>query len=129
MRPPSITMLRTLRWACLAGAFLSLEQEQVCDLDPERSGKLLQPGNRRRVHAALDQTDELHRAADLFRQPGLRQLPRLAQFGHPPAELFLKHGFQISSPAGECNAVKLRTFTRNESPGGGKRNQRFFMPR
>src|SRR6185369_10602666 len=71
MRLCSITMLRTLRWACLAGPFPSLERKQIRDLHLERPGKLLQPGHRWRVHAALDQTDEIYRAADLFRQPGL----------------------------------------------------------
>src|SRR5438552_8180159 len=108
MRSRSIPMLRALQWACLAAEFLSSEPEQVRDLHLQHSGKRFQTGHRRRVHAALNQTDELHRAADLFRKPGLRQFPRLAEVGDPLAKFSLKHGVGLPVLAVEGNAAKLR---------------------
>ena len=54
--------------------------------------KFSKPGHGRGIHAALDQTDELHRAADPLRKLDLRQSPLLAQVGDPLAKFLLKHG-------------------------------------
>ena len=101
-------MLRALRWAILAWAFLSLERKQVPDLDPKHTCKFLQSSHRRRVHAALNQTDEIHRAADHSRKSALRQFPRLAQGGDPLAKFLLKHGNEISHKGADGNGAKLR---------------------
>jgi len=86
-----------LRSAGSARRWLSLKSEQVGDRHFEHSGKFLQPGHRRRVHAPLDKADELHRAADFFGQRHLRQPPRLAQTGNPSAKFFQKHGREITT--------------------------------
>ena len=101
-------MLRALRRADVAWAFLVLEREQLRDLHVEHSGKLLQSRHRWRVHPALDQTDKVLRATDLFRKRHLRQFPRLAQFGDPLAKFLLKHSNEISRTEADGNGAKLR---------------------
>ena len=91
-----------------AWALLSLKREQVPDLDPERTGKLLQSSHRRRIHTPLDQTDKILRAADFFRKFDLRQFPCFSQGSDALAKFLLNHENGISRKGADGNRAKLR---------------------
>jgi hypothetical protein len=105
--------------------FAGRKSEQVNDAHFEHSGKLFQSRYGRRIHTTLHQTDELHRTADPFRQPDLRQLPLPAQVGDPLAKFSLKHGVGLPLIAVEGNAAKLRASLRHKADGRGSREKWF----
>jgi hypothetical protein len=73
-------------------------------------GKIFEPGDRRRVQATLDQTDQLNRTADRFAKLHLRRVPHLAQFGDALAKSFLKHGFGLTHAKGIGNGANCGLF-------------------